>query len=211
MARVLIADDHAMLRQGLRALLEQHYEVVGEATNGNEACSMYEKLQPSLLILDLDMPGISGLATMKRILQRDEHARVLILSMHDDCVYVSRAIQAGARGFITKTDPPEVILEGIQKVLKGDRFINNELALNLSLYNLEQGNNPVEKLSPKEFEVFRRLVEGESISGISKELHISYKTVANVQTSIRQKLGANTTGQLIHIASRFNIIKQTNL
>lgn len=210
-ARVLIADDHAMLRQGLASLLEQHYEVVGQAKNGHEACTLYEKLNPSLLILDLDMPGLSGLATLKRIIQRDQNARVMILSMHNDCVYVSRAIQAGAKGFITKTDSPEIILDCIQRILKGERYINNELALNLSLYNLEQGSNPIENLSPKEFDVFRRLVDGESVNNIAKELHISYKTVANIQTTVKQKLGAKTAGQLIHIATRFNILKPTNI
>lgn len=208
MAKVMIADDHAMLRQGLRTLLEQAgHQVTTDAKSGEEACILVEKNHPELLILDLDMSGIGGLETLKRILHRKPMLRVLIFSMHDDCIYATRAIQAGARGYVTKTEPPEVILEAIQKVLKGGRYINNELAQNLSIYHLESQESPIQNLSPREFEVFRRIAHGESLSVIAEKMHIGYKTVANIQTSVRQKLGVETTGQLVHIAIRFGIIK----
>ncbi|HWU65783.1 MAG TPA: response regulator transcription factor [Methylophilus sp.] len=208
MAKVMIADDHAMLRQGLRTMLEQaHHEVTTDALSGEEACLLVEKNHPELLILDLDMPGIGGLETLKRILHRKPQMRVLIFSMHDDCIYATRAIQAGARGYVTKTEPPEVVLEAVQKILKGGRYINNELAQSLSMYHLESQENPIQKLSPREFEVFRRIAQGEALAAIAKGMHIGYKTVANIQTSVRQKLGVETTGQLVHIAVRFGIIK----
>jgi two-component system, NarL family, invasion response regulator UvrY len=204
----MIADDHAMLRQGLRTLLEQaNHQVTTDALNGEEACLLVEKHHPELLILDLDMPGIGGLETLKRILHRKPQMRVLVFSMHDDCIYATRAIQAGARGYVTKTEPPEVVLEAVQKILRGGRFINNELAQNLSMYHLESQENPIQKLSPREFEVFRRIAQGEALAAIAKGMHIGYKTVANIQTSVRQKLGVETTGQLVHIAVRFGIIK----
>ena len=210
--KILIADDHIMLRKGLRTMLEESsYNVIGEAHNGEEVCLLFEKLRPDLLILDLDMPGISGLETLARILQRNDRARILILSMHDDCVFASRALQAGARGFVTKMDAPEIILEAIQKIMKGGRFINNDVALNLSIFNLEQGENPTKKLSPREFEVFKRVAEGESLSAIAEQMHIGYKTVANIQTTVRQKLGVETTGQLVHIATRYGVIKPISL
>jgi DNA-binding NarL/FixJ family response regulator len=208
MAKLMIADDHAMLRQGLRTLLEQaNHQVTTDALNGEEACALVEKHHPELLILDLDMPGIGGLETLKRILHRKPQMRVLVFSMHDDCIYATRAIQAGARGYVTKTEPPEVVLEAVQKILRGGRFINNELAQNLSMYHLESQENPIQKLSPREFEVFRRIAQGEALAAIAKGMHIGYKTVANIQTSVRQKLGVETTGQLVHIAVRFGIIK----
>ncbi len=208
MAKVMIADDHAMLRQGLRTLLEQaSHQVTADALSGEEACALAERNQPDLLILDLDMPGIGGLETLKRLLHRKPQMRVLIFSMHDDCIYATRAIQAGARGYVTKTEPPEVVLEAVQKILKGGRYINNELAQSLSMYHLESMENPIQKLSPREFEVFRRIAQGEALAGIAKAMHIGYKTVANIQTSVRQKLGVETTGQLVHIAVRFGIIK----
>lgn len=208
MAKVMIADDHAMLRQGLRTLLEQaNHQVMPDAQNGEEACLLVEKHHPDLLILDLDMSGIGGLETLKRIMHRKPQMRVLIFSMHDDCIYATRAIQAGARGYVTKTEPPEVIMEAVHKVLKGGRYINNELAQSLSMYHLESQENPIQKLSPREFEVFRRIAQGEALAGIAGEMHIGYKTVANIQTSVRQKLSVETTGQLVHIAVRFGIIK----
>lgn len=208
MAKVMIADDHAMLRQGLRTLLEQaQHQVMPDALTGEEACLLVEKNHPELLILDLDMPGIGGLETLKRILHRKPQMRVLIFSMHDDCIYATRAIQAGARGYVTKTEPPEIVLEAVQKILKGGRYINNELAQNLSIYHLESQENPIQKLSPREFEVFRRIAQGEALAVIAKGMHIGYKTVANIQTSVRQKLGVETTGQLVHIAVRFGVLK----
>jgi two-component system, NarL family, invasion response regulator UvrY len=208
MAKVMIADDHAMLRQGLRTMLEQaNHQVSTDALSGEEACLLVEKNHPDLLILDLDMPGIGGLETLKRILHRKPQMRVLIFSMHDDCIYATRAIQAGARGYVTKTEPPEVVLEAVQKILKGGRYINNELAQSLSMYHLESQENPIQKLSPREFEVFRRIAQGEALAVIAKGMHIGYKTVANIQTSVRQKLGVETTGQVVHIAVRFGIIK----
>jgi len=208
MAKVMIADDHAMLRQGLRTMLEQvNHQVLADALSGEEACLLVEKNHPDLLILDLDMPGIGGLETLKRILHRKPQMRVLIFSMHDDCIYATRAIQAGARGYVTKTEPPEVVLEAVQKILKGGRYINNELAQSLSMYHLESQENPIQKLSPREFEVFRRIAQGEALAAIAKGMHIGYKTVANIQTSVRQKLGVETTGQVVHIAVRFGIIK----
>ncbi|MBF4991219.1 MULTISPECIES: response regulator transcription factor [unclassified Methylophilus] len=208
MAKVMIADDHAMLRQGLRTMLEQaNHQVSADALSGEEACLLVEKNHPDLLILDLDMPGIGGLETLKRILHRKPQMRVLIFSMHDDCIYATRAIQAGARGYVTKTEPPEVVLEAVQKILKGGRYINNELAQSLSMYHLESQENPIQKLSPREFEVFRRIAQGEALAAIAKGMHIGYKTVANIQTSVRQKLGVETTGQVVHIAVRFGIIK----
>ena len=208
MAKVMIADDHAMLRQGLRTMLEQaNHQVTTDALSCEESCLLVEKNHPDLLILDLDMPGIGGLETLKRILHRKPQMRVLIFSMHDDCIYATRAIQAGARGYVTKTEPPEVVLEAVQKILKGGRYINNELAQSLSMYHLESQENPIQKLSPREFEVFRRIAQGEALAAIAKGMHIGYKTVANIQTSVRQKLGVETTGQVVHIAVRFGIIK----
>ncbi len=211
MMKIIIADDHAMLRQGLRSLLEVNLKAtVVEATNSEEAYTFFEKYHPDILILDLDMPGIGGLSTLKRILHNNINAKILIFSMHDDCVYATRALQDGARGYVTKTESPEVILDAINKIIKGGRYINNELAQSLSIQSIEEVDNPLQKLSPREFEVFRRIAEGGSLSSISEVMHISYKTVANIQTSVRQKLGAETTGQLVRIAMRNGIVKDIN-
>lgn len=208
MLKVMIADDHAMLRQGLRTLLEQSsYQVTQDAVNGEEACLLIGKTNPDLLILDLDMPGMGGLEAMKRLLNRKPQLRILVFSMHDDAIYVARAMQAGARGFVTKTEPPEVVLEAVNKILKGGRFINHQLAQVISMLHVEQQDNPIQTLSRREFEVFRRLAQGEALTTISEGMHVGYKTVANIQTNVRQKLGVETTGQLVHVAVRYGIVK----
>ncbi len=208
MPKIMIADNHAMLRQGLRTLLEQaNYQVTPDATNGEEACSLVEKNKPDMLILDLDMPGIGGLETLKRLLTRKPQMRILVFSMHDDCIYATRAIQAGARGYVTKTEPPETVLEAVEKVLNGGRYLNNDIAQSISMSHFEKQENPIQKLSPREFEIFRRVANGEKLPAVAKAMHIGYKTAANIQTTVRQKLDVETTGQLVHIAVRHGIIK----
>lgn len=209
--KVLIVDDHAVVRQGLRTLIEKEEDmiVVGEADSGEKASIIWQETHPDITLLDLDMPGIGGLETLKRILGKDEYAKVLIFSMHDESVYAMRAIQFGAKGFLLKTDPPDHVIEAIRSILKGGKYISHELAQNLAMEKFINKDNPVEILSPREFEVFRRIANGEAIATISKELHIGYKTAANIQTQVRQKLGANTTGQLVHIAMRYGVTKQS--
>lgn len=204
--KILLADDHAVVRQGLRTLLEQAgYQIVAEAENGERACQLWQEHHPDMALLDLDMPGIGGLEALQRIQMRDPNARILIFSMHDDNIYAARAMQAGARGYVVKTDAPEVLLEAIKQILRGSRYISHDLAQHLAMDRFSLDKNPVEILSPREFEVFRRIAEGESLNEISANLHIGYKTAANVQTQVRQKLGVQTTGQLVHLAIRLGI------
>lgn len=178
---------------------------MAEAESGERACQLWQEHHPDMALLDLDMPGIGGLEALQRIQMRDANARVLIFSMHDDNIYAARAMQAGARGYVVKTDAPEVLLEAIKQILRGGRYISHDLAQHLAMDRFSLEKNPVEILSPREFEVFRRIAEGKSLTEISTQLHIGYKTAANVQTQVRQKLGVQTTGQLVHLAIRMGI------
>lgn len=206
---ILIADDHAVVRQGLRALFTQaNYEVVAEAENGERAYLLWQEFRPDVLLLDLDMPGIGGLETIQRILSRNDQANIIIFSMHDDSVYATRAIKAGAKGYVIKTDAPEHLLDAIKTVLKGGQYISVTLAQSMAMEQFSKNDKPLDVLSPREFEIFRRLAMGESLTMISEQLHIGYKTTANVQTQIRQKLGVETTGQLVHLAIKLGIIQQ---
>lgn len=206
--KILIVDDHAVVRQGLAGLLTQAgFTVVGEAEDGESAYQQAQKLMPDLIVLDLDMPGIGGLETIHKLLSRDAEVNILIFSMHDDAIYASRALQAGAKGYIVKTDAPELLLEAVRTILKGGRYIGEQLAQKMAIEQLSLVENPLSVLSPREFEVFRRLALGESLSQISEQLHIGYKTTANVQTQIRQKLGVETTGQLVHLAMKLGILQ----
>lgn len=200
-----------MVRQGLRILLEQAgYTVVAEAENGERALLLWQEQRPDIGVLDLDMAGIGGMETLLRIQTRDPHAKILIFSMHDDNIYAARAIQAGARGYVVKTDAPEVLLDAIAQILRGGRYIAHDLAQHLALDRFSADEKPLEKLSPREFEVFRRIAEGESLAEVAAHLHIGYKTTANIQTQVRQKLGAQTTGQLVHLAIRYGVVENRN-
>ena len=207
--KILLADDHAVVRSGLRALLENAgYQIIAEAENGERACTLWQEHRPDLGIIDLDMPGIGGLEALHRIIARDPNARLVIFSMHSDNIYAVRAMQAGAKGYVVKTDAPEVLLDAVRQVSRGGRYIGHELAQHLAMDRFSPTENPLEKLSPREFEVFRRIAEGVSLSGIAEQLHIGYKTAANIQTQVRQKLNVQTTGQLVHLAIRFGIVQQ---
>ncbi len=211
MTRILLADDHAVVRQGLKILLEQAgYRVVAEAENGEKTLQLWQEHRPDIGLIDLDMAGIGGMETLQRIIARDAHARILIFSMHDDGIYAARAIQSGARGYVVKTDAPEILLEAITQVMRGNRYIAHSLAQHLALDRFSPSEKPLDKLSPREFEVFRRIAEGESLTEISTHLHIGYKTAANIQTQVRQKLGVSTTGQLVHLAIRYGILEKGN-
>lgn len=203
---ILLVDDHAVVRQGLKNLLSQWgYRVVAEAGNGESALLLYQEHNPRLVILDIDMPGMGGLEALHRILQKHKSAKVLIYSMHDDNIYALRTIQAGAKGYVAKSDGIEILLDAVEKIIQGERFIGRKIAEHLAMDLMNEANKPLEKLSPREFEVFRQLALGHSLSEISDNLHISYKTVANIQTNIRQKLGAQTAVDLVHLAIQFGV------
>ena len=128
--KILLVDDHAVVRQGLKTLLEQAgYHIVAEADSGERACQLWQELHPDLALMDLEMPGIGGLEAMQRILARYPNARILIFSMYSDNIYAARSMQAGARGYVVKTDAPEVMLDAVKQILRGGRYISHELAV----------------------------------------------------------------------------------
>ena len=207
MISILIADDHAVVRHGLKTLLlNSGYENICEAFDSDSAYQEWQRLNPDITILDLDMPGIGGMEVLFKIQSRNANAIVIIFSMHEDGIYASRAIKSGAKGYVLKTDAPEVLLTAIKCALKGQNYISQSLAQSMAINQLTDIENPIDILSPREFEIFKRLANGESLNKIAEQLFIGYKTVANVQTQIRQKLGIETTSQLVHLAIKHGII-----
>ncbi len=203
---ILIADDHVMVRQGLRILFEQSgFSVAAESDSGESTYLSWQTHRPDIVLLDIDMPGMGGLETLKRILAQDKHARIVIYSMYDDAMHVSRALQAGACAYVAKSDSPELLLEAISQVLRGKSVIGQQVAAKIAEQGYSRRRNPVDTLTAREFEIFRRLVIGESLREISSQLHIGYKSVANLQTRTRHKLGVQTTDQLVQIAVHFGI------
>ena len=210
MIRVLLADDHAVVRTGFRLLLQTQSDVsvVGEAASGEAACQLYAELNPDVLVLDLAMPGMGGLETLKRIRAKHAHARVLALSAHDDPVHARRALQEGALGFLSKRGAPETLLEAVTVVAAGRRFIDASLAQKLALAEVDgAGKSPVERLSEREFDVFIRLAQGATVQRIAEDLKISASTVGTHLYNIKQKLHVVNQSELTLIAIRHGLIQ----
>jgi len=204
--KILLVDDHAVVRQGLKSLLGQWgYRVVAEADSGESAILLTKEHRPDLIIMDLDMPGMGGLEALQRILLRQKNTKILVYSMHDDNIYALRAMRAGAKGYVVKSDEVNILLDAVEKVFQGERFIGRKIAEHLAIDLMNQNNKPLEKLAPREFEVFRQLAIGNSLDVIADSLNISYKTVANIQTTIRRKLDVKTTASLVHLAIQLGV------
>lgn len=206
---VLLVDDHAVVREGYRRLLERHGDIVviGEAVDAATALSVFCRLDPQIVVMDITLPGTSGIEAMRRILSYKPEARVLIFSMHEDTIFARRALQAGAFGYVTKASAPSVLVEAIHSVAAGKKYLSPETAQRLALHDFtaDQAND----LSAREFEVLRLLAQGFSIKEIAENMGLNPKTVANHQSAIKQKLGADTAIQLFKKATQLGLEPET--
>jgi two-component system, NarL family, invasion response regulator UvrY len=206
---VLLVDDHAVVREGYRRLLERHGDiaVIGEAADAATAHSLFCCLVPQIVVMDITLPGTSGIEAMRRMLVYNPDARVLIFSMHEDAIFARRALQAGAFGYVTKASAPNVLVEAIHAVASGKKYLSPEIAQKLALrdFALDQADG----LSAREFEVLRLLANGHSIREIAESLGLNPKTVANHQSAIKQKLGADTAIQLLRKANQLGLEPQS--
>jgi len=201
--KILLVDDHLVVRAGFRMLLAtgDSIEVIGEAERGEQAIQLYQELNPDMLVMDLSMPGIGGLETIRRIVQRDSHARILVFSVHHEQVYVSRAMSAGALGYITKNSAPGILAEAIGAIMNGQCYI--ERGLIKESHEAEQHSDhqaTIASFSPREFDVFSLLAQGLTVHKIADQLCLGHKTVANYATQIKKKLRVDTTTELAHVA-----------
>ena len=206
--RVVLVDDHAVVREGYRRLLErtEDISVIAEAASGEEAYRIVCDLQPDVTVMDINLPGIGGIEATRRLTARLPDAKILMFSMHEDTIFSSRALQAGARGYVTKSAAPEVLVEAVRLVSQGKLYISHEMAQELAMQMLPGRDNPIDALSAREFEVFRLLVAGHSLQEISRILCLSYKTVANYQSNIKHKLDVSNTAQVVRIALSHGLI-----
>jgi len=202
--KILIVDDHPIVRAGLRRLLAaaQAQTEVLEAAEGREALRLFKKQRPGLTVLDLNLPGVGGLEVIARIKTADPSARILILSMHDDQIHVTRALRAGAAGYVSKTAPPNELLEAIERVAGGGTYLEREIAEDLVFSHLRGLSHPLSALPSRDLEILRLLAAGRTLPQIADTLGLGYKTVANQCTQIKAKLGAAGTADLIRIAIR---------
>jgi DNA-binding NarL/FixJ family response regulator len=206
--RVVLVDDHAVVREGYRRLLErtEDISVIAEVASGEEAYRIVCELQPDVTVMDINLPGLGGIEAVRRIVARLPEAKILMFSMHEDTIFSSRALQAGARGYVTKSAAPEVLVEAVRLVAAGKLYISHEMAQELAVQMLPGRDNPIDALSAREFEVFRLLVAGHSLQEISRILCLSYKTVANYQSNIKHKLDVSNTAQVVRIALSHGLI-----
>ena len=205
--KILIVDDHPIVRAGLRRLLTAEPEIeVREAASGREALSVFKEQQPTLVILDLNLPDIGGLEVLVRLKAIDPNARVLVLSMHDDETHTTRALRAGAAGYVTKNAPPEELLEAIGRVARGRTYIEREIAEGLVFASIRASSDPLKDLSSRDLEILRQLAEGRTLSQIADTMGIGYKTAANNCSRIKARLGVTSTADLIRIAIRAGLV-----
>ena len=201
MIRIVLVDDHAVVRSGYRRLLcaEPDFDVVGEAASAPEANALVQRVRPDVAIVDLSLKGSSGLEAIAGMRARLPALRVLVLSMHDSAGHVAQALKAGAHGYLTKRSEPEELIAGIRAVLRGTRVLSSDVAATAPA--------PLDGLTPREFDMLRLLVHGESVPAIAAQLTVSPKTVLNTLTSVRQKLGADNDFRLMHLAARLGIVE----
>lgn len=198
--RVLVVDDHAIVRSGCRQLLESWGGfAVGEAADGGEALRLAGETRPHLVILDLNLPDMAGFEVLAGLLALDAPPRVLIFTMHEETGHAAKAMAAGAHGFVTKSDEPDVIVEAARRVAAGEIYISRPMAQKLALAQVSRGSDPLARLTPRERETVVLLGRGKTIGEIAEGLGVSYKTVANTLTQAKDKLGLSTTAELMRI------------
>jgi two-component system invasion response regulator UvrY len=198
--KILLVDDHAIVRSGLRRLFATLPGArVSEAATGREALALVRSERPELIVLDLNLPGLGGLELLRRILIEYPEARVVVLSMHAEALYASRAIRAGAVGYLSKNASPEELLEAVRRVMDGGRYIEAEIAQALALRAPATGGM-LEQLTERDLEVMRLLGDGRDLAEIASALGISYKTVANTCSQIKAKLGVTRTAELVRLS-----------
>ena len=206
---IVLVDDHTVVRAGVRRLLEQEplFEVIGEAESGEKAYQIFGELKPDVMVMDLSMPGMGGLESIRRILMRYEKAKILVLSMHEDLSFANQALKLGAKGYLIKNALADDLVKSIETVSNGEVFLSTEIAKKMAMQSISGNQDPVHELSAREFEIFRLLAEGLDIDAIASTLNISSKTVSNYQTMIKQKLNINTPIELIRYAIKVGVIK----
>ena len=198
--RLLLVDDHAVVREGVTRLLSVFVDaVVSEATTGREALSVFRAEKPEVVILDLNLPGSGGLDLLRRLLIEDPKTKVLIFSMHTTPLYIARAMQAGAKGYVSKGASADELVEAIRHVMNGGKYVEKELAADLAVTAFGSGESG-KALSARELDIMRLLAKGKGLSDIADALGISYKTVTNTCTAMKHKLLVERTSDLIRVA-----------
>jgi two-component system, NarL family, invasion response regulator UvrY len=206
---VMLVDDHAVVREGYRRLLERAGDiaVVAEVGAAEEGERLYRERPVDVVVMDVSLPGVSGIEGTRRITDRFPLARVLMFSMHEEPLFAQRALQAGARGYITKSSAPDILVEAIRSVASGKIYICKEIASQIALRSIPGHQSPLHSLSKREFEIFRLMAQGVDSHVTAERLNVSTKTVSNYLSSIREKLNITNAAQLVHLAIQTGVLR----
>lgn len=207
--RVMLVDDHAVVRTGYRTLLEtsSSLAVVCEASSGEQAQQLYKRHEPDVVVMDISLPGISGIETIKRIVHQFPKARIIVVSMYDDTTFVDQALQAGALGYMAKSGDPAALGRAILTIARGGTYLDASIAQHLAFQKSRGIESPFGRLSTREFEIARLLASGFTIGQIATRLSLGYKTVANYKTQITAKLDVRTTAELTRLCIRYGLLE----
>ena len=206
---ILLVDDHSVVRMGFKMLIENESDmaVICEAESGELGVTAFKEHKPSLVIMDITMPGMGGLDAIERIIAFDKKAKILVLSAHEDSVHPKRALSAGALGYLTKRSAAEELIKAIRSVNNGAKYLEPTIAQQMAITQISGENNPVEILSDREFEVFMDLAKGKSTNEIADTMCLSPRTVGTHLYNIKQKLNANNSAEIALIAIRCGLLE----
>jgi len=208
--RILLADDHTVVRHGLKQILAEEFKkaVFGEARNAHEALDLVWKENWDIAILDITMPGRSGLEVLREIKKSKPRLPVLVLSMHPENQFAVRVLKRGASGYMTKESASAELVGAVRKVLAGGRYVSNSLAEKLATYLANDNQKPAQELlSDREFQVLRLIASGKIVSEIARELSLSVKTISTYRTRILEKMGLRNNAELMHYAMQHQLVE----
>lgn len=209
---ILLVDDHPIVREGYRRLLElsPKFKVCAEAEDADGAVQAYKTYKPSVVIMDLSLVGVSGVEAMRRIREIAKDAKILIFSMHSGSAFALKAFEAGARGYITKSSPPAELIKAVEVIAQGGRAMSEDISRAIAADRLS-GGGAIDELSPRETEVLRLLATGVSDEAISSMLKLSLKTVRNIHYAVKAKIGAENDAHLVWLALAAGLIPPENV
>jgi two-component system invasion response regulator UvrY len=209
---LLLVDDHAVVRSGFKVLLQtwDDVDVVAEANSGEEALPLYTLHRPEVVVMDIAMAGMGGIEAIKRLMALDPQVRILALSAHEDSSYAKRALQAGALGYLSKRTAPEVLIDALRMVARHQRFIDPIIAQRMANQRTDSDAQHIDKLSPREFEVFILLAKGKSVVDISQSLGLSASTVGTHLYKVKQKLQLSNQSEMTLLAMRHGLLDEAS-
>jgi len=205
----MLVDDHAVVRSGYKLLLsgDSGIEIIAELESGEEANQQARELNPDVIVMDLSMPGMGGLEAIRRIKAKNPEIKILVFTMHDNVSFVEHAMEAGASGYITKNNASNVLIQAVRQIAEGAQYIEPALEEEMKMQHKLGKGSALSNLSHREFQIFTLFAEGLNANDIANDLSLSVKTVANYQTQIKEKLGVNSTTELVKLAISNGIIE----